>query len=217
MSRIALLSVSVVSFLFCLGMPLRNEPAQHDAAASPHLGQVNFPTSCAAEAQPSMETGVALLHSFQYEQADQSFSEAAKRDPKCAMAYWGTAMSRYEQLWEFPSEKTLKLGAQDIQRAQPLGASSERERGYIAAAAAFYLAAAQSSERQRIQGYSAALERLRKQAPDDVNAAAFYALSLIALADQEGADKSANRKAAIAVLEPLCGMAPNNPGPAPYP
>src|SRR5258708_2114924 len=126
MSRIALLSVSVVSFLFCLGMPLRNEPAQQDAAASPHLGQVNFPTSCAAEAQPSMETGVALLHSFQYEQADQSFSEAAKRDPKCAMAYWGTAMSRYEQLWEFPSEKTLKLGAQDIQRPSSDYASKRR-------------------------------------------------------------------------------------------
>src|SRR5258708_33632654 len=216
MSRMTMLSATVLSSLFCLGTPMLHEPARQGTAA-PQLGQVNFPTSCAREAQPSIETGVALLHSFQYEQADQSFSEAAKRDSKCAMAYWGKAMSRYEQLWEFPSEKTLKLGAQDIQRAQTLGAASERERGYIAAAAAFYLADAKSSDTQRIQGYSAALERLRKQAPDDVNAAAFYALSLIALADQEGADKSANRKAAIAVLEPLCGMAPNNPGPAPYP
>src|ERR1700737_3789411 len=141
------------------------------------LGQVNFPTSCAAEAQPLMETGVALLHSFQYEQADQSFSDAAKRDSKCALAYWGKAMSRYEQLWEFPSEKALKLGAQDIRRAQTLGASTERERGYITAAAAFYLADAKSSETQRVQAYSAALERLRKQAPEGVNAPAFYAFS----------------------------------------
>jgi len=216
MPRIALLSVSVASFLFCSGTPMRTEPAPQGAATAPQLGQVNFPTSCATEAQPSMEMGVALLHSFQYEQADQSFSEAAKRDPKCAMAYWGKAMSRYEQLWEFPSKKTLKLAAQDIQRAQSLGAASERERGYIAAAATFYLADAKSSETQRIQAYSAALERLRKQAPDDVNAAALYALSLIALAEQEDTDKSANRKAAIAVLDPLRRMAPNNPGPAHY-
>src|SRR5258708_8693376 len=118
MSRIALLSVSVVSVLFCLGMPLRNEPAQQDAAASPHLGQVHFPTSCAVEAQPSMETGVALLHSFQYKQADQSFSEAAKRDPKCAFAYWGQPMTYYDQLSEFPSETSLKPGSAPIQRSQ---------------------------------------------------------------------------------------------------
>src|SRR2546430_4406020 len=60
---------------------------------SPALGQVNFPTSCSKEAQPSIETGVALLHSFQYEQAGQTFAEAAKHDPKCAMSYWGDRKS----------------------------------------------------------------------------------------------------------------------------
>jgi tetratricopeptide (TPR) repeat protein len=185
-------------------------------APSVQVGQVNFSTSCSADAQPSMEMGVALLHSFQYQQADQSFSDAAKRDSKCAMAYWGKAMSYYEQLWEFPSGKALKLGAQDIQRAQTLGASTERERGYIAAAAAFYVADAKLSETKRVQAFSVALAGLHKQSPDDVNAAAFYALSLLALADQQELDAQANRKAAIAILEPLCRNAPNNPGPAHY-
>src|ERR1700730_14591750 len=72
--------------------------SEQAATAAPQLGQVNFPTSCFAQAQTLMETGVALLHSFQYQQADQTFSAAAKRDPKCALAYWGKAMSRYEQL-----------------------------------------------------------------------------------------------------------------------
>jgi tetratricopeptide (TPR) repeat protein len=217
MPRITMLAAGLISLLLCLGTPTRSDLGWQGAVApAPQLGQVNFPTSCAAEAQPSIETGVALLHSFQYEQADQSFSDAEKRDSKCAMAYWGKAMSRYEQIWEFPSEKTLKLGAQDIRRAQTLGASTERERGYIAGAAAFYLADANLSETQRIQAYSAALERLRKQAPVDVNASAFYALSLIALAEQDNGDKSENRKAAIAVLDPLSRIAPRNPGPAHY-
>ena len=180
------------------------------------VGQVNFSTSCAAGAQPLIETGVALLHSFQYLQADQSFSDAARRDSKCAMAYWGKAMSHYEQIWEFPSGKALKLGAQDIQRAKTLGAPTERERGYIAAAAAFYLADAKVSETQRVQAFSAALAGLHKQSPEDVNAAAFYALSLLALADLQEVDAQANRKAAIAILEPLCRKAPDNPGPAHY-
>jgi hypothetical protein len=191
-------------------------PEPRDGAGTAQLGQVNFLTSCAAEAQSLMETGVALLHSFQYEQADQSFSEAAKHDPRCALAYWGKAMSRYEQIWEFPSEKTLKLGAQDIQRAQTVGARNERERGYIAAGAAFYLADAKSSETQRVQAYSAALARLHEQSLDDVNAAAFYALSLLGLAEQQEVEAQANRKAAIAILEPLCRKAPDNPGPAHY-
>src|SRR6202040_3984580 len=216
MSRITMLIATVLSLLLCLGTPTKDVTRQGSAASAPQLGRVNFPTSCAAEAQPLMETGVALLHSFQYEQADQSFSEAAKRDSKCAMAYWGKAMSRYEQIWEFPSEKTLRLGAQDIQRAQAAGASTERERGYIAAAGAFYLADAKLSETQRVQAYSAALARLHQQSPEDVNAAAFYALSLLGLAEQQEVDVQANRKAAIAILEPLCRKAPNNPGPAHY-
>ncbi len=189
-------------------IPLPSPPVQ--------VGQVNFSTSCSAEARPAIETGVALLHSFQYLQADQSFSDAAKHDSKCAMAYWGKAMSHYEQLWEFPSGRALKLGAQDIHRAQTLDAPTERERGYIAAAAAFYFADAKVSEAQRVQAFSAALAGLHKQSPDDVNAAAFYALSLLALAEQQEVDAQANRKAAIAILEPLCRKAPDNPGPAHY-
>src|SRR5712664_396929 len=210
-TRFIALSLAALS----AGLFLRAESNNKIPLPSPpvQVGQVNFSTSCSAEARPAIETGVALLHSFQYLQADQSFSDAAKHDSKCAMAYWGKAMSHYEQLWEFPSGKALKLGAQDIHRAQTLDAPTERERGYIAAAAAFYFADAKVSEAQRVQAFSAALAGLHKQSPDDVNAAAFYALSL---AEQQEVDAQANRKAAIAILEPLCRKAPDNPGPAHY-
>jgi len=88
MLRITVWAASLLS-LFCLGASVPAVDRQAPIAGAPQLGQVNFPTSCAADAQPSVETGVALLHSFQYQQADQSFSKAAKRDPKCALAYWG--------------------------------------------------------------------------------------------------------------------------------
>jgi tetratricopeptide (TPR) repeat protein len=209
--------VGLFASLCCIAMGVGGKTTEwRQRAAGPQLGQVSFQTSCAAEAQPFLETGVALLHSFQYQQAEQSFTDAAKSDPKCAMAYWGKAMTHYEQLWEFPSHRALKRGAEDIQRAQSLGAPTERERGYIAAAAAFYLADEKLSETQRVQAFSSALAALHKQSPSDVNAAAFYALSFVALADQQEVDGQANRKAAIAILEPLCHSAPNNPGPAHY-
>ena len=216
MKRSALrIAVLFPTFCVLLGVA-RTASWSRQGAPAPHLGQVSFSTSCAAEAQPFLETGVALLHSFQYQQADQTFSEAAKSDPKCAIAYWGKAMTHYEQLWEFPSGKSLKRGAEDIQRAQSLGAPTERERGYVAAVSAFYLADAKLTETQRVQAFSEALAALHRQSPDDVNAAAFYALSLLALADQQESDPQTNRKAAIAILQPLCQAAPNNPGPAHY-
>ena len=57
-----------------------------------------------------MENGLALLHSFQYLEAEQAFTEASRLDPQCALADWGKAMALYQQLWEFPNAATLRLG-----------------------------------------------------------------------------------------------------------
>ena len=233
--------ISVVLFLRAEARQATTPAA--DAAA--HLGQVNFPTSCTPEARSTMETAVALLHSFQYEEARHTFTQATKQDPNCSIAYWGRAMSRYEQIWEFPNKGTLQHGLEDVQQAQKLSAASpsgkdvttssgkdvkamsgkdvtlkttDRESLYIAAAAAFYRDDPKLTHEQRMHAYSAALDQLRKKFPDDVNAAAFYALSLIALSDEEDghAKKTADLKEAISVLQPLCELAPNNPGPAHY-
>lgn len=179
------------------------------------LGQVSFPTSCEAQAQPILEKGLALLHSFQYTQSEETFSDAAKRDPRCAMAYWGKAMARYHQLWDFPQSGTLQEGWQDVQEAQKLNASTERERGYIAAAAAFYQDDAKLTQEQRASAYSVAMANLHKLAPKDLEAAEFYALSLVALAEQD-VNARENRLAAIAILNPIFVAQPNSPGAAHY-
>jgi hypothetical protein len=189
------------------------------------LGQINFPTSCTAAAQPSLEKGLALMHSFQYSQAEQTFSAAAKDDSKCAMAYWGKAMARYHQLWDFPQSETLRQGLADVQAAQKLAAPTERERGYIAAAAAFYQEDAKSlsapgfarsfPQEQRTAAYSAAMAKLHDTEPEDIEAAELYALSLVALAEKD-VDARANRQRAIAILDPILAQHPNSPGAAHY-
>jgi tetratricopeptide (TPR) repeat protein len=183
--------------------------------ASEQLGHVNFPNSCKAEAQPALLKGLALLHSFQYRESEGAFRVAADLDANCAMAEWGKAMARYHQLWDFPQRHTLQRGWEDVQQAQKTGAPTARERGYIAAAAAFYSDDIKLSHVQRTTAYSQALERLRTEAPEDVEASAFYALSLVALAD-ENVDVMANRKKAIAILDPLFRQHPDHPGVAHY-
>ena len=88
----------------------QNETHHHDAGEK--LGTVSFPTSCAPLTSRQFERGVALLHSFEYEQASKQFQEIEKKDSHCAMAYWGQAMSLYHQLWERPSKDNLKLGGE---------------------------------------------------------------------------------------------------------
>jgi tetratricopeptide (TPR) repeat protein len=184
-------------------------------APSEQLGHVDFPNSCKAEAQPALLKGVALLHSFQYMASESAFKAATDLDGNCAIAHWGAAMALYHQLWDFPGRRTLKEGLENVEEAQKLSAPTPREQGYIAAAAAFYRDDANLSHVQRTTAYSQALAQLHSGAPGDVEASAFYALSLVALADED-VDDTANRKKAIAILEPLFQQHPDNPGVAHY-
>ncbi len=185
------------------------------APAPDQLGNVQFSTSCAAEVQATMDKGVALLHSFQYTESEKTFTDAATRDPKCAMAQWGRAMALYHQLWDFPDDKTLKEGRDDIKKAQKLHPGTPREQGFIAAAAAFYSNKSKLSHADRIKAYSSLLEQLHATDASDVDTSAFYALSLIALAEED-VDDIANRKKAISILDPLLQQHPGHPGVAHY-
>jgi hypothetical protein len=215
MRRISLF-LSVAGLLVLGSFAAARPGAASAASRSDQLGKVSFPTSCAPEVQATLEKGVALLHSFQYMESEETFSAAAKQDPKCAMAQWGRAMARYHQLWDFPQAETLRRGLEDVQEAQKIGPPTGRERGYIAAAAAFYQDNPKLSHAERTGAYSAALAQLHAQSPQDVEASAFYALSLVALADVDHVDDLANRKKAIAILDPLFRQYPDNPGVAHY-
>ena len=108
--------------------------ARSRAARDPeeHVGNVNFPTSCSPQVQAALEKGLALLHSFQYQESAQAFGNAAQRDGQCAMAYWGEAMALYHQLWDFPKAATLAEGRKDVELAQKPSAQTPREHEYVA-------------------------------------------------------------------------------------
>jgi hypothetical protein len=187
-------------------------------AATTHgqLGTVEFPNSCNAAAKPSVVSGVAFMHSFQYQQSDDAFQQAAKADPTCAIALWGEAMSRYAQLWYNPDAEALAKSRADVAAAQRLDTGTPLERGYIDAAAAYFKDDSKLTFTDRTRAYSEALAKVHAANPDDVDAAAFYALSLVSLAEKDEKHASELRKQALAILQPLFKTYPNHPGVAHY-
>lgn len=184
----------------------------HEDLTETQLGTVHFPVSCVASVQQPFQRGVALLHSFWYEEAEKEFLDIAKADPKCAMAHWGVAMSLWHQLWNQPDAKVIARGAKEIKTGQKLQKTAgAREQAYLAAVKAFYSGSKKRDYKTRAAAYSGAMRKTYEAYPDDHEAAAFYALSL--LASDENMD---HRKQAAAVLEKLFALEPDHPGVAHY-
>lgn len=50
-----------------------DEGHHHEELTEAQLGTVHFPSSCSAAVRKPVERGVAMLHSFWYEQAEKQF------------------------------------------------------------------------------------------------------------------------------------------------
>ena len=209
-----------LTWLWCLAAVLSifavaDEGHHHEELTQDQLGTVHFPVSCTPEAQATFQEGVALLHSFWYEEAEKTFLEVEQQDPKCAMAHWGAALSLWHQLWDHPDATVIKRASDELKKANKPEVGTEREQDYIAALRAFYSGSDKLDHEARARAYSAAMEKVYERYLDDHEAAAFYALSLLA-SEPDGDTTFANRKKAAAILEKLFALEPNHPGIAHY-
>jgi tetratricopeptide (TPR) repeat protein len=210
-----------VSFLLAISLLIaapafaHDEGQHHEEMTAEQLGTVHFPTTCTENVQKNFERGVALLHSFWYEEAQKQFEQVAQDDPHCAMAYWGISMSLWHQLWNHPNAKTIAKGKAEVKKAESLHPRDDRERGYIAAVDAFYGGKKDRSYQVRADAYSKAMQAAYEHHPEDSEAAVFYALSLLASAPDHDTTFSHQKKAA-AILEKLFATEPDHPGVAHY-
>jgi tetratricopeptide (TPR) repeat protein len=188
--------------------------AQVEPPAHERLGTVTFSISCAPGVQAGFNRGVALLHDFWYDEAQRQFERIAESEPDCAMAHWGIALSTYHQIWDRPDESVRARGWTEIQRAAATPAKTARERAYVAAAGRFFAPGKQDYQ-ARVAAYSAAMGELYRRYPQDPDAGAFYALSLLA-AEAPNDTSLIQEHKALAVLNPLFLKYPDHPGLAHY-
>ncbi|PYV87276.1 MAG: hypothetical protein DMG90_18565, partial [Acidobacteria bacterium] len=201
--------------IVCLIAPCWAEQSHHHELTDQEIGSVHFVTSCAKQNEAQFNHAVALLHSFQYEQARQAFSDVFRRDPDCAMAYWGVAMTHYHGLWGNGDANAGRAALQQARSAaQANSRTSPREKRYIEGLGEIYAQDDRGGAAQAI-AFEQKMAALQAAYPDDTEAAIFHALSLSITAAKT--DRTfANQKKCGEILEPVLHRLPNHPGVAHY-
>jgi tetratricopeptide (TPR) repeat protein len=216
--RVLLATILCVPMV-CVPLGLQaDESHSHGDHASHDLGNIgttHFATSCNEAAQREIDRGVALIHSFWYVEAEQSFRRAAGADTGCGIAWWGVAMSSLHPLWAPPTPAELRTGGEGATKAQQVGASTARERSFIDAINTFYKDADKVTHAVRMAAYEKAMAGVAAANPQDDEAAIFHALALLGTASPN--DKTyAKQKEAAQILNRILPRRPEHPGIAHY-
>jgi len=183
--------------------------------SQPSLGRIAFPNSGSAAAQPVFIRGVLLLHSFEYDDAIAAFREAQRIDPSFALAYWGEALAYDQPLWY--NEDVAKARAA-LARLAPTPAARQakaptpREKGYLGAVETLY---GDGAKAVRNRAYADRMGELSRANPNDDEAAAFYALALLATIPDGQRDPATSLKAG-AIVSAILKRNPQHPGAAHY-
>ena len=203
-----LLAVPLTAIRAVCGEPTGRSPEQ--------FGKVSFANSCDAAVQATFDRGVALLHSFWWQESRRTFLEVLGHDPNCAIAAWGIAATNIGNPFTTGPGPTQAKQAQDaIAHARSIVAKTEREQRYIEAIATYYDQFTERSHRARLRALADAFESLAKTYPDDDEAQIFLALYLAGT--QDPADKSfARTLRAAGILETQFAKYPDHPGAAHY-
>ena len=177
--------------------------------AQQNYGVTEFDATGAAEAQPAFVRGLLQLHNFEFPDARASFQEALAIDPDFAMAYWGEALTHDHAFW---NRRDLDASRAVLQRLGPTRQAraermqTQREKDYLATIEILF---GEGTQQERDRAYSDALGALHEKYPDDMNAAAFYALSILV---ESGGRDYAKYMRAGAIAEEILDVNPLHPG-----
>lgn len=185
------------------------------ASTPASLGEVQFQNSCLPSVQEDFETGVALLHSFEFGEAENAFRKAEGADPECVIAAWGVALANTQRSGADLPAAELGVGLKELEPWLKKPPKTEREQMYLAAVSQMYVDYEHTSSDVRWQRYIAAMREVRQKYPDDINASLFYALGLVWTAGP-GARGLEQRRTALHILLPIFAAHPDNPGAAHY-
>lgn len=172
---------------------------------------IDFPTAITGPARQHFLEGVTAMHLHMFEDAEIHFRAAQELEPDFVMAYWGEAMNNHRTIWRIhrPDQARAvlnRLGPDPATRAAR--ARNPRERAYLDAVEVLF---GQGTFQERQEAYVDAMRRLSTRYPDDVEAKAWYALSLMRINLPEYTREQTRSLMASLSLEVLA-VNPRHPG-----
>src|SRR5438874_3370421 len=174
------------------------------------LGHTHMDISCAPGVSADFDRGLALLHNFWYARALTAFTDVARRDPDCAMAYWGAAMTYNHPFWDAPTKAEEALAWTFVQKGLGAKRKSPRDIAYLTGVAALYKDAGATSKSARDQAYAEAMAAAYKSHPDD-ETKLFYGLAVLGTV-KEGTKGFERQGLAARLFEEVYEKNPQHPG-----
>jgi tetratricopeptide (TPR) repeat protein len=169
-------------------------------------------------AQRYFNQGVNLLFGFNHAEAIRSFHAGAEADPHCAMCWWGVAFALGPNInMEMPEDAVLPAW-QALQRAVSLeGYASAEERAWIEALRTRYTANAKADRKPLDAAFAAAMAKVWKAYPDDLDAGTFYVEAMMDTQpwqywDLDGVTPRGHAEEIVGILEGIIKREPNHPG-----
>ena len=141
-------------------------------------------TTAYPDAQAYFNQGLQMMYAFTIPNAVESFEEAQRRDPDCAMCFFGEAWARGPFLNGRMRPSNAPLAYEAIQTAIVLVEESgiPSERALINAMALRYTEEEDADRRPQLDSmYSRAMAEIYQDFPDDLDVGTLYAESLILL------------------------------------
>ncbi len=175
------LVVVCFSMILAACAPQNDAPMPTGKAIAPVLtgmGEMTITiTTSRPEAARFVRQGLALVYAFNHDEAARSFREAARQDPRCAMAYWGLALALAPNINDpVPAPEREQDAYDAIARAVSLrDQASPQERAFIVALAKRF-----STEKGRDRlalntAYAAAMKEVAQAHPGSPDAQVLYA------------------------------------------
>jgi len=173
-------------------------------------------SSSNAEAQKYFDQGFQMMFAFAKAEAVRSFRESWKRDPQCAICYWGEAWAWGSYLNSPMNDEEAPHAYAAIQKAIELRRHADpKEQAMIDAMAARYVETFDASKRrEQDMAYADAMGKLSDRYPDDMDIMTLYGDALFLLEPRRGTREldDPNVKRLHQVLETVLTRDIHHPG-----
>ena len=158
--------------------PAAGAPVLYDS-----LGNYSYRiTTASPQAQRWFDQGLRLVYAFNHHEAQRAFREAARLDAQCAMCYWGIAITEGSNYNDPTNAEREQRALAAVQQAQRLvGGVRPAERALIQALAKRHSAEPTATREALDRAYADAMRGVVRQFPEDLEAATFFADSLMLL------------------------------------